>query len=41
MSHSTPILDVDLAAFENGDEATRRAVVDGTMRSLTTGFVYV
>ena len=35
------ILDVDLAAFESGDEAARRAVVDGTMRSLATGFVYV
>jgi isopenicillin N synthase-like dioxygenase len=41
MSHSSPILDVDLVAFENGDEATRRAVVEGTMRSLATGFVYV
>lgn len=35
------ILDVDLASFETGDAATRRAVVDGVMRSLKTGFVYV
>jgi isopenicillin N synthase-like dioxygenase len=34
------ILDVDLLAFENGSDATRRAVVDGVRRSLTTGFVY-
>ena len=34
------ILDVDLLAFEKGDAATRRAVVDGVSRSLTTGFVY-
>ena len=34
------ILDVDLLAFENGDAAQRRAVVDGVMTSLTTGFVY-
>ena len=34
------ILDVDLLAFESGSEATRRAVVDGVRRSLTTGFVY-
>ena len=40
-SHTSPILDVDLPAFESGDAATRRAVVDGTMRSLATGFVYV
>ncbi len=37
---SDPILDVDLLAFENGDGAARRAVVDGVMRSLATGFVY-
>jgi isopenicillin N synthase-like dioxygenase len=34
------ILDVDLAAFERGDRGARRAVVDGVMRSLRTGFVY-
>jgi len=34
------ILDVDLLAFEHGDRAGRRAVVDGVMRSLRTGFVY-
>lgn len=35
------ILDVDLLAFERGDRAARAAVVDGVMRSLRTGFVYV
>ncbi len=35
------ILDVDLLAFEQGDAAQRRAVVDGLVRSLSTGFVYV
>ena len=35
------ILDVDLIGFETGDAARRRAVVDGVMRSLETGFVYV
>jgi isopenicillin N synthase-like dioxygenase len=35
------ILEVDLLAFESGDAAARRAVVDGLMRSLTTGFAYV
>ncbi len=34
------ILDVDLLAFERGDSTTRRAVVDGVMRSLSTGFVF-
>ena len=34
------ILDVDLLAFEQGDETARRAVVDGVRRSLQTGFVY-
>ena len=34
------ILDVDLLRFERGDEAARRAVVDGVRRSLATGFVY-
>lgn len=35
------ILDVDLLAFEQGDRAARRSVVDGVMKSLVTGFVYV
>ena len=35
------ILDVDLVAFERGDRDRRAAVVDGVMRSLATGFVYV
>jgi isopenicillin N synthase-like dioxygenase len=34
------ILDVDLLAFESGSPAERRAVVDGVMRSLASGFVY-
>ena len=34
------ILDVDLLAFEQGTAAERAAVVDGTMQSLETGFVY-
>ncbi|HZQ58294.1 MAG TPA: 2-oxoglutarate and iron-dependent oxygenase domain-containing protein [Acidimicrobiales bacterium] len=34
------IVDVDLAAFEHGGRAARRAVVEGVMRSLRTGFVY-
>ena len=34
------ILDVDLLAFEEGSSSQRAAVVDGVMRSLTTGFVY-
>ena len=34
------ILDVDLLAFEQGTSERRRAVVDGVMRSLETGFVY-
>ncbi|NND74611.1 MAG: isopenicillin N synthase family oxygenase [Ilumatobacter sp.] len=34
------ILDVDLLAFENGSADQRRAVVDGVIRSLATGFVY-
>ncbi len=37
---SNDILDVDLLAFERGDAATRRAVVDGVRRSLASGFVY-
>ncbi len=36
----TEILDVDLLAFETGSQAQRKAVIDGVMRSLTTGFVY-
>ncbi len=35
------VLDVDLIGFESGDARRRRAVVDGVMRSLETGFVYV
>lgn len=38
MSHD--ILDVDLLAFEQGPSPVRKAVVDGVMRSLATGFVY-
>jgi isopenicillin N synthase-like dioxygenase len=34
------ILDVDLLAFENNGGSARRAVVDGVVRSLATGFVY-
>lgn len=34
------ILDVDLLAFESGSDDRRRAVIDGVMRSLRTGFVY-
>ena len=34
------VLDVDLLAFEQGDERARRATVDGVRRSLATGFVY-
>ena len=35
------ILDVDLTVFERGDRRARRAVVDGVLRSLGTGFVYL
>ena len=35
------ILEVDLLAFETGDAAARRAVVDGLIQSLRNGFVYV
>jgi isopenicillin N synthase-like dioxygenase len=35
------ILEVDLLRFERGDASARRAVVDGVMRSLVTGFVFV
>jgi len=34
------ILEVDLLRFEQGDASARTAVVDGTLRSLQTGFVY-
>ena len=34
------ILDVDLLAFEQGSDASKRATVDGVRRSLATGFVY-
>jgi|TARA_B110000263_G_scaffold33188_1_gene25172 isopenicillin N synthase-like dioxygenase len=40
-SRQSPILDVDLPAFETGSASKRSAIVDGTMRSLATGFVYV
>jgi isopenicillin N synthase-like dioxygenase len=36
----TDVLDVDLLDFERGSAAQRRAVVDGVMRSLGTGFVF-
>jgi isopenicillin N synthase-like dioxygenase len=36
----TDVLDVDLIEFEQGSAAQRRAVVDGVMRSLGTGFVF-
>jgi isopenicillin N synthase-like dioxygenase len=35
------ILDVDLIGYERGDAPRKRAIVDGVMRSLATGFVYV
>ncbi|HWJ60524.1 MAG TPA: 2-oxoglutarate and iron-dependent oxygenase domain-containing protein [Acidimicrobiales bacterium] len=35
------ILEVDLLAFEQGSAEQQRAVVDGLIRSLATGFVYV
>ena len=35
------ILDVDLLAFETGSAEQRRSVVDGVLRSLATGFVFV
>jgi len=37
---TSAILDVDLLAFERGDDGARRAVIDGVRRSLQTGFVY-
>jgi isopenicillin N synthase-like dioxygenase len=36
----TPVLDVDLLAFERSDGSGRRAVIDGVARSLGTGFVF-
>ncbi|MCM3555390.1 hypothetical protein M3697_09765 [Janibacter melonis] len=38
---SEHILEVDLAAFESGDAQRARAVVEGMMTSLETGFVFV
>jgi isopenicillin N synthase-like dioxygenase len=35
------ILEVDLLRFERGDAGQRRAVADGVMTSLATGFVYL
>ena len=35
------ILEVDLTRYERGDREARAAVVDGVMRSLGTGFVYL
>jgi isopenicillin N synthase-like dioxygenase len=35
------ILEVDLVRYEQGGEAARRAVVEGVMASLATGFVYL
>jgi isopenicillin N synthase-like dioxygenase len=40
MSPVTNVLDVDLLAYERGDAGARRAVVDGVIRSLGTGFVF-
>lgn len=37
---ATGILDVDLLRYEQGGADERRAVVDGVIRSLETGFVY-
>ena len=34
------VLEVDLPRYESGDAGERRAVTDGVMRSLETGFVY-
>ncbi len=34
------ILEVDLLAFESGSDQQRKAVVDGTMQSLKSGFVF-
>jgi isopenicillin N synthase-like dioxygenase len=35
------ILDVSMLDFERGDKTRKDAIVDGVMRSLATGFVYV
>ena len=35
------ILDVDLLSFEQGSKRNRQAVVEGVMKSLQSGFVYV
>ncbi len=37
---SNKVFDVDLLAFESGNDAKRRSIVDGVMKSLETGFVY-
>ena len=34
------VLDVDMLTFEHGIGDAKRAVVDGVMKSLETGFVY-
>ena len=34
------VFDVDLLAFERGNDVERKSIVDGVMRSLETGFVY-
>ena len=34
------VFDVDLLAFERGNDVKRKSIVDGVMRSLETGFVY-
>jgi isopenicillin N synthase-like dioxygenase len=40
LARVSEILDVDLLAFESSTGERRRAVVDGVVRSLETGFVY-
>ena len=35
------VLDVDLMDFEKGDSVKRSAAIDGVLRSLATGFVYL
>ena len=34
------VFDVDLIAFERGNDTERKSIVNGVMRSLETGFVY-
>ena len=34
------VFDVDLLAFERGNDTERKSIVNGVMRSLETGFVY-